>query len=122
MPQAAFVAHGHEQVLIIDLAGVSDYGVLPRIVENAMTLARSGSIPGSLRTLVDPSGTRINRDVVSALKELSRHNGRYAMATAFVGLSWGWGMVLTALLRVRGKRNHKVIAGRSEAMEWLGNW
>jgi hypothetical protein len=122
MSDAQFIMQGDKQVLLIDLSGISDYRVVPDLVGKAIRLAQSGQIPGSIRTLVDLSGTSVNGRIISSLKDLSRNNGRYAKATAFVGLHKGWSMLLTMMFRMRGKTNHKVLSSRSEALRWLEQW
>ena len=87
MPEVEYTGQTNKRVLLIDLAGVSDYRVVPGLIEKAIRLARSSEGPGSLRTLIDLNGTRINGQIITSVKTLSRNNGRYAKATAFVGLS-----------------------------------
>jgi hypothetical protein len=65
------------------------------------------------------SGTRIDKHVVTALKRLSQKNGRYAKATAFVGLGTARSLILTTLFHARRKRNHKVFRTRGDAVQWL---
>ena len=122
MPEVQFVTQNGKQVLLIDFVGISDHGVVPGLIDKAIRLAQSSDGPGSVRTLIDLSGTRIDKGIMSSLKSLSRNNGRYAKATAFVGLSKTWSMVLSMLFRVRGKQNHKVLPSRSEALRWLEQW
>ena len=119
MPEVQYVAQGDKQVLLIDFVGISDYRVLPSLVDKAGRLAQMSEGLGSVRTLIDLTSTRINKQVISSLKSLSRNNGRYAKATAFVGLSNTWSLLLSTLLHARGKTNHKVIGSRSEALLWL---
>jgi len=119
VPEVKYVSQGNKRILLIDLVSVSDYRILPSLVNEAIRLAQTAEGPGSVRTLIDLSNTRINKYVVSSLKDLSRNNGMYAKATAFVGLSKTWSLLLSALLLARGKRNHKVIRSRSNALRWL---
>jgi hypothetical protein len=122
MPSATFITHSSIRILLIDLADITDYRVVPGLIARAIELAQSGKGPGSLHTLIDLSGTRVNGTIISALKNLSRNNGRYAKATAFVGLGTGWSLMLTMMFRLRGKNNHKVLPGRQEALAWLQGW
>lgn len=119
MPGVQYVDQGDKRILLIDFSSVSDYKILPDLVAEAIRLVHMAESPGSARTLVDLSNTRMNGQVISALKSLSRNNGRYAKATAFAGLSKTWSFVLSTLLRSRGKRSHKVIRSRSDALLWL---
>lgn len=122
MPDVRYATQGDKQVLLIDLVGISDYRVVPSLIEKAVRLAQSSEGPGSIRTLIDLSGTRINKEITSSLKSLSRNNGRYAKATAFVGLGKSWSMLLSVFFRAGGKHNHKVLPSRSEALLWLEQW
>lgn len=119
MPEVKYVSQGNKRILLIDLVSVSDYRILPGLVDEAIRLVQTAEGPGSVRTLIDLSNTRVNKYVVSSLKDLSRNNGMYAKATAFVGLNKGWSLFLSALLQARGKRNHKVIRSRRDALLWL---
>jgi hypothetical protein len=122
MPGATFITHSTIPILLIDLADITDYRLVPDLIARAIELAQSREGPGSLHTLIDLSGTRVNSDVISALKSLSRNNGRFAKATAFVGVGKGWALMLTMMFRLRGKSNHKVFPGRQEALAWLQRW
>ena len=122
MPDVRFVQQNDKQILLIDLVDLSDYSAVPGLVEKAVRLAQSSAGPGSVRTLIDLNGSRINKEIVSSLKNLSKNNGRYAKATAFVGLGKGWSLLLTLMFRARGKDNHKVLTSRQEALRWLEKW
>ncbi len=122
MASARFQSEGDKPILVIDLAHVSDTDTISDVVREATLLAQSSTGPGTLLTLLDLTGTRVNRSVLSSLKSLSEKNGRYAKATAFVGLNGFWTLVMTTMFRMRGKRNHKVFATRTEATEWLARW
>ena len=116
MPAVQYVDQGEIRILLIDFVGISDYRILPDLVDEAKRLAKMAESPGSVRTLVDLTNTRINRQVMSSLKSLSRNNGRYAKATAFVGLGKIWSLVLSTLLLARGKKNHRVFRNPGDAL------
>jgi hypothetical protein len=122
MPEIQFIKQDSGQILLIDLGGVSAPGLLQAAIGKAVMFAGSSGGPGTLRTLIDLTGTRITKEVIASLKNLSRSNGRYAKATAFVGLGAGWWMILSLLFLVRGKRNHKVLSDRAKAIYWLDQW
>ncbi len=122
MPDACFMeSHGRE-ILLIDLSAANANDVLSAVIDRAIALAGQNRQPGSLRTVLDLSGTRINGDVMRSLKRLSMSNGRYAKATAFVGLGAGWSCVLSTFFFIKGKRNHKVFSRRDVAVAWLETW
>lgn len=122
MPDVQYISQGDKQILLIDLAGISDFQVVPALIDKAIQLAQLGSVPASVRTLLDLSGTRTNKEVISSLKSLSRNNGRYAKATAFVGLNKRWSALLSVVFWARRKRNHRVFSSRGEALRWLELW
>jgi hypothetical protein len=122
MPEVRFMSEGDKEILLIDISHVSDYKSIPLVVSNATDLAQSRSGPGSLRTLLDLTGTPVNKLVVASLKSLSGKNGRYAKATAFVGLNGIWTMLLRTMFWMRAKRNHKIFPSRSDAIAWLQTW
>jgi hypothetical protein len=122
MPEVRYVGDGPTKILLIDLGGITDSGILHDLIGKAIILAQSSGGPGSLLTLLDVTGTRIDRQVIAGLKTLSRSNGRLARATAFVGLGSGWSLLMSALFLIRGKKNHKVIPTRADALAWLQRW
>jgi hypothetical protein len=119
MPEVKYIQHGDKSVLLMDYARITDYGILPGLVEESIRLAQSAKSHHSVLALVDLSGTRVNKEVIASLKRLSRNNGSYIQAIAFVGLSRTWSLLLSLLLRANGKRNHRVIHERSQALQWL---
>jgi hypothetical protein len=68
---------------------------------------------------MDLSNTHIDRELVASLKRLSRNNGPYIRAITFVGLGAMWRFIVSILLRVTKRKNHKVIQGRTQALDWL---
>lgn len=122
MSDVQYINQGEKQILLIDLVGISDFQVVPGLIDKAINLAQSGGVPGSVRTLLDLSGTRTNKQIISSLKRLSRNNGRYAKATAFVGLSGKWSTLLSIFFWAKRKRNHRVFPSRDEALRWLEHW
>jgi hypothetical protein len=122
VPDVHNITRGDTQILLVDLAGITDERIVPGLVEKATQLAREGQGPGTVRTLLDLSGTRITRRIQDSLMTLSRDNGRYAKATAFVGVKGAWRFGLSVLFRLRGKRNHRVLPTREAASDWLARW
>ncbi len=122
MPESRLISVGGKEILLIDLTHVSDYASMPPVVADAIRIAQSDVAPGNLRTLLDLTGTRVNKQVVASLKNLSEKNGRLAKATSFVGVTGHWRALLKTMLWMRGKKNHRVFASRSEAITWLQTW
>ncbi len=122
MPESRLMSVGGKEILLIDLTHVSDDASIPSVVAEAIRIARSDVAPGNLLTLLDLTGTRVNKQVIASVKNLSEKNGRYAKATSFVGFTGCWNALLKTMLWMRGKKNHKVFASRSEAITWLQTW
>jgi hypothetical protein len=122
MAEVQYITHNDNHILLIDFVGISDYRVVPSLIEKAVHLAQSSEGSRSIRTLIDLSGTRINRQIISSFRTLSRNNGRYAKATAFSGLGNSWSTLLSLIFRASRKRNHKVLPSRSQALQWLDQW
>ncbi|HVO74968.1 MAG TPA: hypothetical protein VMT35_13155 [Ignavibacteriaceae bacterium] len=122
MPETRYISQGNVEILLIDLSHMIDYVEVESIVSQAVKLAQINSGAGALLTLLDLTGIKINKEVRSSLKSLSKNNGRYAKVTAFVGLKSFWKLLFTSIFRIRGKKNHKVFISRTEAVKWLQTW
>jgi hypothetical protein len=119
MPEVKYLQHGDKSIFVMDFTGITDYRILPGLVNDSIRLVQSAKDRRSVLALVDLNRTRVNNEVISSLKRLSRNNGPFIRAIAFVGLSKTWSLLLSVLLRAAGKRNHRVIQERGQAVEWL---
>jgi hypothetical protein len=119
MASVQLIVQGGVQVLLLELVDIRDGRSLPSLVDEAIRLGQSAAPAGSLRTLLDLTGTRISADVVASLKRLSRNNGRFARATAFVGIGGAWSTTLGLVFRATGRKNHRVFRRRDDALRWL---
>ncbi len=119
MPEVKYIQQGDESVLLMDFAHITDNRVLPGLVEESIRLAQSAKNRHSVLALIDLTGTRVNKEIRASLKRLSQNNGPYIKAIAFVGLNKAWSLLVSTLLRVTRKRNHKVIQERNQALQWL---
>jgi hypothetical protein len=122
MPEVRSFSEGGREILLIDLSHVAEDGLISQVVADAIMLVQLRSRPGSVRTLLDLTGTHVNRAVRSSLVSLSQQNGRFALATAFVGLNAFWSRALMTMFWMRGKKNHKVFKTRTQAIEWFRAW
>jgi hypothetical protein len=122
MPEVRFTSIEDKQILLIDLSNITNFELFTQRVQSAIELGGTSPEPDSLRTLLDLTGTQINQIVIASLKNLSQTNGRYAKATAFVGLTGLWRIALKTMFRIRGKKNHCAFETRSDATQWLLTW
>jgi len=119
MPEVKFIPQDNRSILLMDFTNIADYNILPGLVDEAIRLAKTSNAPRSVLALIDLEGTRIRKPVIDSLERLSRSNGPYMKAVAFVGLSGGWSMLLSMFLRSAGRSNHRVMQTREHAARWL---
>jgi hypothetical protein len=119
MPEVKFIQHEGKRVLLMDFSDIRRVGLLSQLVDESIQLVQAVNVRHSVLALMDLSNTRIDREVVASLKRLSRNNGPYIKAITFVGLGAIWRFIISILLRVTKRRNHKVMQGRAQALDWL---
>ena len=90
MPEMRYVQHEGQSVLLMDFTNISDYSVMPVLIDEATTLATTSGNPHTVLALIDLTGTRLSKGVTSSLSRLSRNNGPYIKAIALVGLNKHW--------------------------------
>jgi len=119
MSEAKFIDHGGKRILLMDFADITRIELLSKLVDESIQLVHDVNVPHSVLALMDLSNTHIDREVIASLKRLSRNNGPYIKAITFVGLGAMWPFIIGTLLRVTKRRNHKIIRGRAQALDWL---
>jgi hypothetical protein len=119
MPEVKNIVQDGQSILLMDFSNISDYSVLPGLVDEAIRLAQASNTRQSVRALIDLSGTRVRKPVIDSLERLSKNNGPFMKAVVFVGLSPSWSLLASMFLRSAGRRNHKVMHARDQAIRWL---
>jgi hypothetical protein len=119
MSEARFIVHEGTRVLLMDFSSLSDAATIDRLADGAIALARSTNAQKSVLALMDLTGTRIGKQTIASLKRLSKHNGPYIRAMAFVGLNPLLRFVATIMLRSTKRTNHMTIGSRTDALDWL---
>jgi hypothetical protein len=119
MAEVKFIEHEGKRVLLMDFSDITSVGLLSKLVDESIQLVQAVNVRRSVLALMDLSNTRIDRQVVVSLKRLSRNNGPHIKAITFVGLGAMWRFIISILLRVTKRRNHKIIQGRAQALDWL---
>ena len=98
-----FVEHKGKRVLFHDLSNIED----PRDAFPAVALSKSivaQQPPRSLLTLTYVKGSRFNREIIEALKDLVVHNGPYVKCGAIVGLAGLQRVVYVTITQLTGRR------------------
>jgi hypothetical protein len=119
MPEAKRFTYGGCSIVLIDVSYVKDYGGLPGVVDDAIRLVHCSNAPHSVLGLIDLSCSRIRKPLLVSLKRLSKNNGPFMKAVVFVGLSAPWRMLVSAFLRISGRKNHRVMPDRQSGFQWL---
>jgi hypothetical protein len=70
--------------------------------------------------LLDVTGTATNKERIRIIQGMTAYNRPYVRFIAIVGLGFIRSMAFRGVLRVTGRRNHKVFRKREKALEWLG--
>jgi len=112
-----FIEHEGCEILLYDFAHVEDVDEGLRIVQAARPKIL-GRPPKSVRTLVTVQDSKFDTRIAKAVQELARHNKPYVLASAIVGLSGLQRVILSAVMRVTG-RKFATFADVDEAKGWL---
>jgi hypothetical protein len=120
MPEVKFIDHGGERVLLMDFSKARDDREMVETAEEVMRLVRLTGQQGSIRGLIDFSGTPFNKVMRESMMKMSRNNGPYMKSVAFVGLGVLLSSLFKGLLFITGRSNHKVFSTRGDALDWLG--
>lgn len=112
-----FIEHKGKQVLFHDLSHILNPS------EALPLVARSKSIvgqqpPHSLLTLTYVEGSRFNKEIIEALKDLVMHNKPFVKHGAIVGLSRLMRVIYVTLTQLTGRRL-PTFNTIDEGLEWL---
>jgi len=102
-PRVRFIEHKGKRILL------HDFSNLLRVEDAMAAIAESREIVrkqplGSVLTLTDVTGSRFNRDIVEALKELTKGNKPHVKAGAIVGMTGIQRVVYVAVTQFTGRR------------------
>jgi hypothetical protein len=76
--------------------------------------------PQSLIALLDITGTTIDKERINIIQSMAAHNRPYIRFIALVGLGFFRSMAFRVMLRLTGRKNHRVFGTRERALDWLG--
>jgi hypothetical protein len=117
LDRGQFVEHKGKQILI------ADYSEMTKPAEVVEALMRVQDIierqpPGSVRYLIDVTGTRFNTEVARTLKDLASRSKPFFRANAIVGLTGVQQVLYRTIAPLLGQRM-PAFASRQDAMDWL---
>jgi len=116
-PRCRFIEHKGKRILFHDLANIMD----PKEGFPVVELSKSIMVRQpreSVLTLTWVAGSRFNREIVDALRDLVKHNKPYVKAGAIVGLSGLQKVVYITVTQLSGRRL-PTFATVEEAKDWL---
>jgi hypothetical protein len=119
LTEPAYIVHADKPVLLMDFTNMTDYRVLPPLIDRSIALATISTTHHSVLALIDVTGTRVSSEVRASLKKLSQNNGPFIKAIAFVGFNPFWSTLMSGFVWLVRKRNHNVFKERSNALQWL---
>jgi hypothetical protein len=111
------VQHKGKDILIQDFSGLKPGDEFRTGIEEARTYIASRP-PKSVLSIFDGTGAIYNAEVVSVLKEFTKHNEPYMKASTVVGIEGILSIALMAVSRFSG-RVFKTFKDRQSAMDWL---
>ena len=102
-PRVYFIEHKGKQIAYHDFSGIATPAEALAAIAESRDLVRKQPIASCL-TLTYVAGSRFNREVVEALKELTKGNKPYVRAGVIVGLSGIQRVVYVAVTQFTGRR------------------
>jgi len=112
-----FVEHRGKRILFHDFSSIKD----PADAFGRLALSKTivaTQEPGSLLTLTWVHGSRFNREIIEALKDLVIHNKPYVRHGAIAGLSGLQRVIYVTITQLTGRRL-KTFDTVEEAKDWL---
>jgi hypothetical protein len=116
-PRVRFVEHKGKRVLFHDLSDIQDpRDAFPAVEQSKAIVAQQP--PRSLLTLTYVKGSRFNREIIEALKDLVVHNGPFVKHGVIVGLAGLQRVIYVTLTQLTGRRL-PTFDTIDEGLDWL---
>ena len=112
-----FIEHKGKRIIYNDFANIDGAADALAVIAESRELTRKQP-QGSCLLLTDVTGSKFNREVVEALKELASGNKPYVKAGVIVGLSGIQRVVYVAVSQLTGRRM-PTFASADEAKDYL---
>lgn len=118
MERIRYVQHRGRQILVQDFSNIDDHDAALETIEAAKRTVAEREEDGSLLVLTVGHGSRYDKRMLNALKELAAHHTPYVRASAVVTDSGLHRVAIYAVSRFAG-RNIKAFDGEEAAKDWL---
>ena len=113
-----FVDNGGQRVILFDFEGMTDVPAGLEVIAEARDFMQKLKADGSHYTLTDIRGTRYDRRIIDAMKELATYNKPFVRAAAVVSDSSIHRAAVTMIAMV-SRRKLEVFDNREDALAYL---
>ncbi|MDQ3555661.1 MAG: hypothetical protein M3409_02640 [Gemmatimonadota bacterium] len=117
MERARFITHRGQRILFLDFSELQETDEILSTIEQAKVLIVQEP-KGSVLALTHVQNAKSHAEVTQALKDLAAHNKPYVLASAVVGMSPVYRMVLEAV-RLFAKRDIRACDSLVAGKDWL---
>jgi hypothetical protein len=118
MSPPLFIDHNGKQILLMDFSAIGSTSKLTSAVEEIKSIVALHK-PGSLLALFDFTGLSVNKERMKIIKGMAAHNRPYIKFIALVGLGFPRSLIFRLIIRLTGRKNHRVFRKRDAALDWL---
>lgn len=113
-----FINRDKAEIMIVDFSGAKSTDEIIQIAGEAKKAAALHQ-PQSLLCLVDFTGLKVNRERTKIVQDMAAHNRQFIRFIALIGLGFPRSSMLRLMLKLAGKKNHRVFGSREKALRWL---
>jgi hypothetical protein len=117
MSRVSFVEHQGKRIFVMDFSHLRPGDEFLASVAEAKAWFASQP-PKSALSIFDATGAVYNLEVVSVLKDFTKHNEPFVKASTVVGVEGLLNIALSAVSKFSG-RTFKTFKDRPSAMDWL---
>jgi hypothetical protein len=112
-----FFADGDDEILLVDFSHATNVETVKAVADECRLLVATRP-PGSVRTLVDVTGTWFDKATIEVASDLASHNRPYVVRSAVIGVTGLRQIAFNAVVALT-KRNMKLFDSRDDAVAWL---
>jgi hypothetical protein len=118
MARVRFIEHKGKRIILLDFAGITDLSQGLVAVAEATKFIGAQPVGGDTVTLTDVTGTRYDRKIVEAFKEMTAKNKPIVRTAAIVSNS-PLHRAAISMIALFSRRKLEVFDSRAQAMDWL---